>query len=160
MYDIYDNNSFQIHVTLLYNTFMRVGTKMWTPLYGPPSGPHSGPPSGPPQYSIFLSRRGSSRGSIKGGPRFVPTPFMQHIHATHMKSCREEDEEEAQKAIDEVGLGTSFSGVSLEAGYRPSTAAYIASHHRLLNLTFKRVVVVISRTETGRNNYESLYFIL
>ena len=36
----------------------------------------------------------------------------------------------------------------------------IASHHRLLNLTFKKVVVVISSTETGRNNYESLYFIL
>ena len=35
-----------------------------------------------------------------------------------------------------------------------------ASHHRLLNLTFKKVVVVISSTETGRNNYESLYFIL
>ena len=52
------------------------------------------------------------------------------------------------------------SGVSLEAGYRRSTAAYIASHRRLLNLTFKRVVVVISSTETGRNNYESLYFIL
>ena len=37
---------------------------------------------------------------------------------------------------------------------------HIASHHRLLNLTFKKVVVVISSTETGRNNYESLYFIL
>ena len=31
---------------------------------------------------------------------------------------------------------------------------------RLLNLTFKRVVVIISSTQTGRNNYESLYFIL
>ena len=54
----------------------------------------------------------------------------------------------------------SNSGVSLEAGYRRSTATYVASHCRLLNLTFKRVVVVISSTETGRNNYESLYFIL
>ena len=54
----------------------------------------------------------------------------------------------------------SCAGVSLEAGYRRSTAAYVASHRRLLNLTFKRVVVVISSTETGRNNYESLYFIL
>ena len=41
-----------------------------------------------------------------------------------------------------------------------STTAYVASHCRLLNLTFKKVVVVISSTETGRNNYESLYFIL
>ena len=39
-------------------------------------------------------------------------------------------------------------------------AAYVASHRQLLNLTFKKVVVVISSTETGRNNYESLYFIL
>ena len=52
------------------------------------------------------------------------------------------------------------SGVSLEAGYWRSTAAYVASHRQLLNLTFKKVVVVISSTETGRNNYESLYFIL
>ena len=52
------------------------------------------------------------------------------------------------------------TGVSLEAGYRWSTTAYVASHRRLLNLTFKRVVVVISSTETVRNNYESLYFIL
>ena len=29
----------------------------------------------------------------------------------------------------------------------------------ILNLTFKRVVVVIPSTEMGRNNYESLYFI-
>ena len=41
-----------------------------------------------------------------------------------------------------------------------STTAYVASHRRLQNLTFKKVVVVISSTETGRNNYESLYFIL
>ena len=34
------------------------------------------------------------------------------------------------------------AGVSLEAGYQQSTAAYVASHRRLLNLTFKRVVVV------------------
>ena len=40
------------------------------------------------------------------------------------------------------------AGVSLEASYRRSTAAYVASHCRLLNLTFKRVVVVISSTET------------
>ena len=52
------------------------------------------------------------------------------------------------------------SGVSLEAGYWRSTVAYFASHCRLLNLTFKRVVVVISSTEMGRNNNESLYFIL
>ena len=54
------------------------------------------------------------------------------------------------------------SGVSLEAGYWQSTTAYIASHCRLLNLAFKTVVVVvvISSTEMGRNNYESLYFIL
>ena len=53
-----------------------------------------------------------------------------------------------------------FAGVSLEASYRRSTAAYVTSHCRLLNFTFKRVVVVISSTETGKNNYESLYFIL
>ena len=55
-----------------------------------------------------------------------------------------------------------ITGVSLEAGYWWSTAAYVASHRLLLNLTFKRVVVVISSTSTemGRNNYESLYFIL
>ena len=51
-------------------------------------------------------------------------------------------------------------GVSIEASYRQSTAAYVASHHQLLNLTFKGVVDVISSTETDRNNYESLYFIL
>ena len=33
-------------------------------------------------------------------------------------------------------------------------------YSRLLNPTSKRVVVVISSTEMGRNNYESLYFIL
>ena len=47
-------------------------------------------------------------------------------------------------------------GFSLEASYRRSTAAYVVSHRRLLNLTFKRVVLVISSTETGRNNYESV----
>ena len=52
------------------------------------------------------------------------------------------------------------AGTSLEASYPQSTAAYIASHHRLINLTFKRVVVVMPSTEMGRNNYESLYFIL
>ena len=52
------------------------------------------------------------------------------------------------------------TGVSLEDGYRRSTTTYVASHRRLLNLTFKRVVVVILSRETGRNNYESLYFIL
>ena len=54
----------------------------------------------------------------------------------------------------------AYAGVSLEAGYQWSTTTYVASHHWLLNLTFKRVVVVISSTETGRNNYESLYFVL
>ena len=52
------------------------------------------------------------------------------------------------------------AGVSLEAGYQRSTIAYVTSHRQLLNLTFKRVVIVISSTEMGRNNYESLYFIL
>ena len=42
-----------------------------------------------------------------------------------------------------------LAGVSLEAGYWWSTTGYVASHHRLLNLTFERVVVVISSTETG-----------
>ena len=50
-----------------------------------------------------------------------------------------------------------FLYVSLEAGYQQSTATYTASHRRLVNLTFKRVVVVISSTETDRNNYESSY---
>ena len=50
-----------------------------------------------------------------------------------------------------------FTRVSLEAGYWWSTTAYVASHRQLLNLTFKRVVVVISSTEMGRDNYESLY---
>ena len=54
----------------------------------------------------------------------------------------------------------TYTGVSLEAGYQWSTAACVASHHQLLSLTFKRVVVVISSTETGRNIYESLYFVL
>ena len=57
-------------------------------------------------------------------------------------------------------MQNNHAGVSLEAGYWWSTTAYLASHRRLLNLTFKRVVVVISSTETGRNNYESSYFIL
>ena len=48
------------------------------------------------------------------------------------------------------------SGVSLEAGCWHSTAAYVASHHQLLNLTFERVVVVISSTEKGRNMQLSL----
>ena len=53
------------------------------------------------------------------------------------------------------------AGVLVEAGYWRSTAAYFVSHCRLLNFTFKRVVVVVvSSTEMGRNNYESLYFIL
>ena len=38
----------------------------------------------------------------------------------------------------------TYTGVSLEAGYQRSTAACVASHHQLLSLTFKRVVVVIS----------------
>ena len=50
----------------------------------------------------------------------------------------------------------SQAGVSLEADYQRSTVAYVVSHRRLLNLIFKRVVVVISSTEMGRNNYESL----
>ena len=55
------------------------------------------------------------------------------------------------------GINT-ITGVSLEAGYRWSTAAYVASHRQLLNLTSKRVYssCIISSTETGRNNYESL----
>ena len=51
-------------------------------------------------------------------------------------------------------------GVLLEAGYWRSTDAYFASHCQLLNFTLKRLEVVISSTETGRHNYESLYFIL
>ena len=66
----------------------------------------------------------------------------------------------SEKCIEYMYMASSDTGVSLEAGYWRSTAAHIASHRRLLHLTFKRVVVVISNTETGRNNYESLYFIL
>ena len=46
------------------------------------------------------------------------------------------------------------SGVSLEARYWRSTAAYVASHHRLL----KRVVVVISSTETTMSHLCTSYF--
>ena len=59
-----------------------------------------------------------------------------------------------------VLLDVEMTGVSLEAGYQRLTTAYVVSHCRLLNLTFKWVVVVISSTEMGWNNYESLYFIL
>ena len=52
------------------------------------------------------------------------------------------------------------AGVLLEAGYWRSTDAYFASHCQLLNFTLKRLEVVISSTETGRHNHESLYFIL
>ena len=47
-------------------------------------------------------------------------------------------------------------GVSLEAGYQWSTAAYVASHRRLLNLTSKRVVVVIYQVQKRAETTMSL----
>ena len=57
-------------------------------------------------------------------------------------------EEKNDTLFSSIYATSTLTGVSLEAGYRRSTAAYVASHRRLLNLTFKRVVVVISSTET------------
>ena len=56
-------------------------------------------------------------------------------------------------------FGPTGTGVSLEVGYQRSTTAYVASHHWLLNLTFKRVVVVISSTETTMSLCTSYFYL-